>query len=122
MKDNEAFTAKDRLKSFVFAFRGLAHVARTQHNMWIHLCVTAAVLIAAVLLHVGKSDWLWLIVSIVIVFFAEIINSAFEFLCDAASPDQNPAVEKAKDIAAGAVLVAACGAILIGLLVFWPYL
>ena len=122
MKPPQAFTAKKRLKSFVYAFRGLNYVVKSQHNMWIHLCAATAVVIAAVVLHVSKQDWLWLIVAIVMVFLAEIFNTAFEFLCDVVSTKFNPAVEKAKDIAAAAVLVASCGAIIIGVMIFWPYL
>ena len=121
MKKSEAFSAQKRMKSFRYAFQGLAYVVKSQHNMWIHLCITALVVIAATVLHVTKTDWLWLIVAIVIVFLAEIFNTAFEFLCDVVSEKFNPAVEKAKDIAAAAVLVAAGGAIIIGVMIFWPY-
>ena len=122
MKQPEAFTAQKRLESFVYAFRGLSYVVRSQHNMWIHLCAAAAVVIAGLAFHITKQDWLWLIVAMVIVFLAEIFNTAFEFLCDVVSEKFNPAVEKAKDIAAAAVLVAASGAIIIGVMIFWPYL
>ncbi len=122
MKQPEVFTAKKRLKSFVYAFRGLNYVVKSQHNMWIHLCAAVAAVAAAVAFHITKQDWLWLIMAIIIVFLAEIFNTAFEFLCDVVSEKFNPAVEKAKDIAAAAVLVAAGGAIIIGVMIFWPYL
>ncbi len=122
MKPPEAFTAKQRLKSFVYAFRGLNYVVKSQHNMWIHLCAAVAAVAAAVAFHITKQDWLWLIMAIIIVYLAEIFNTAFEFLCDVVSEKFNPAVEKAKDIAAAAVLVAAGGAIIIGVMIFWPYL
>ncbi len=122
MKQPEVFTAKKRLKSFVYAFRGLNYVVKSQHNMWIHLCAAVAAVAAAAAFHITKQDWLWLIMAIIIVFLAEIFNTAFEFLCDVVSEKFNPAVEKAKDIAAAAVLVAAGGAIIIGVMIFWPYL
>ncbi len=122
MKQPEVFTAKKRLKSFVYAFRGLNYVVKSQHNMWIHLCAAVAAVAAAVAFHITKQDWLWLIMAIIIVYLAEIFNTAFEFLCDVVSEKFNPAVEKAKDIAAAAVLVAAGGAIIIGVMIFWPYL
>jgi diacylglycerol kinase (ATP) len=122
MKPHKPFSPKGRARSFVYAWRGFAHVVKTQHNMWLHLLVAVAVIALGFGLHVSRADWLWLIASIAFVFFAEIMNSAFEFLCDVASKEFNPAVEKAKDIAAAAVLVAALGAVLIGLMVFWPYL
>ena len=122
MKKSEAFTAKKRLKSFRYAFQGLAYVVKSQHNMWIHLCVTVLVVIAATAFHIAKADWLWLIVAILIVLLAEIFNTAFEFLSDVVSEKFNPAIGKAKDIAAAAVLVAACGAIIISMMIFWPYI
>ncbi len=122
MNERGRFKAKARARGFVFAFRGLTHVVKTQHNMWIHLAITLAVIVAAVLLRVNKVDWLWLIISVTLVFFAEVINSAFEFLCDVVRPEHHDAVAKAKDIAAGAVLLVALGAAIIGAIVFWPYI
>jgi len=88
--------------------------------MWVHLLAGLAVVAFGLFLHLSRADWLWLIASIAFVIFAEIMNSAFEFLCDVVTKEFNPAVEKAKNIAAAAVLVAAFAAVLIGLLVFWP--
>jgi diacylglycerol kinase len=89
MNERGRFKAKARARGFVFAFRGLTHVVKTQHNMWIHLAITLAVIVAAVLLRVNKVDWLWLIISVTLVFFAEVINSAFEFLCDVVRPEHH---------------------------------
>jgi diacylglycerol kinase (ATP) len=57
-----------------------------------------------------------------LVWVAEGLNTAFEFMCDVASPEFHPLVEKSKDVAAGAVLLSAVGAVIIGLIVFLPYL
>ena len=120
MTDPKPFSPKARVRSFTFALRGFAYVIRTQHNMWVHLLAGLAVVAFGLFLHLSRADWLWLIASIAFVIFAEIMNSAFEFLCDVVTKEFNPAVEKAKNIAAAAVLVAAFAAVLIGLLVFWP--
>lgn len=71
---------------------------------------------------VSAADWCWLVIAMVAVWSAECFNTALEALADALSPEIHPLVKKAKDAAAGAVLVAAIGAAVIGLLVFWPYL
>jgi diacylglycerol kinase (ATP) len=122
MSGDKPFSPQARVRSLVYAFRGLAHVVKTQHNMWLHLVVACGVIALGFGLRVGRADWLWLIAAIALVIFAELINSAIEFLCDVVSPDHNPAVEKAKDIGAAAVLVVAFASILIGLMVFWPHL
>ena len=79
------------------------------------------VLTAASLLRVAAADWCWIILAISIVWTAEALNTAFEFLADAASPEFHPLVRDAKDVAAGAVLITALAATIIGVLIFWPY-
>jgi diacylglycerol kinase (ATP) len=94
----------------------------SQHNAWIHAVATLVVVSAGVMLHVSRIEWLALVLAVVSVWTAESLNTAFEFLCDVASPDFHPLVEKAKDVAAGAVLICAAGATVVGALVFAPYL
>jgi diacylglycerol kinase len=113
---------KSRLRSFGFALKGLSFVVRTQPNARIHLLAAAGVVLAGLTLGIGRADWLWIASAIALVWFAEAMNTAFEYLCDAVSPEFHPAVEKAKDIAAGAVLIAAVYAVVVGLLVFVPHL
>jgi hypothetical protein len=79
------------------------------------------VLAAGFFFHVSSADWCWIILAISIVWTAEALNTAFEFLADAASPEFHPLVRDAKDVAAGAVLVTAGAAAVIGTIVFWPY-
>jgi diacylglycerol kinase (ATP) len=94
---------------------------RCQHNAWIHAVITVAVLAAAFLLRISAADWCWIILAISIVWTAEALNTAFEFLADAASPEFHPLVRDAKDVAAGAVLITAVAAAVIGVVIFWPY-
>lgn len=96
-------------------------MVRCQHNAWIHAVATIAVLISAFVLRISAADWCWIILAISIVWTAEALNTAFEFLADAASPEFHPLVRDAKDVAAGAVLLTAVAALVIGGLVFWPY-
>ena len=116
------FTWKGRARSFGFAFAGLKHVLATQHNFWIHIWVATLVVIAGFLLRISANDWRWLILAMALVLVAEILNTAIELACDAITPQFHIHIEKAKDIAAGAVLIAAIAAAIIGSSVFWPYL
>ena len=116
------FTIADRLKSVGFAFTGIATMIRTQHNAWIHLASTVTVVSAGFWFAVPREDWAWLVLAIVAVWTAEALNTAFELMCDVASPEFHPLVKQAKDVAAGAVLIAAFGATIVGLLVFAPRL
>jgi diacylglycerol kinase (ATP) len=95
---------------------------RCQHNAWIHAAATVGVLGAGFLCRVSPADWCWIVLAISIVWTAEALNTAFEFLADAASPDFHPLVRDAKDVAAGAVLITAIAATVIGAVVFWPYI
>ncbi len=93
---------------------------RSQHNAWLHALATVGALAAGVALGISRLEWLAITLAIMAVWTAEALNTAFESLCDVASPEFHPMVERAKDVAAGAVLVAALGAVCIGLLVFGP--
>ena len=73
------------------------------------------------LLGICPEEWCWLVLAITVVWVSEALNTAFEFLANVVSPTFDPQVKQAKDVAAGAVLIATLGAILIGLLVFGPY-
>ena len=96
-------------------------MVRCQHNAWVHAVITVGVLVAAFLFRISAADWCWIILAISIVWTAEALNTAFEFLADAASPEFHPLVRDAKDVAAGAVLITAVAAAVIGALIFWPY-
>ena len=116
------FRLSDRARSFVFAFEGLGFMLRTQHNAWIHAAATAVVIVLGFGLHVTLNDWRWLIVSIAMVWVAETFNTAVEYVCDTVSPGYSEAVKNAKDIAAGAVLICASAALIIGIFTLTPYI
>ncbi|MBN2384030.1 diacylglycerol kinase family protein [bacterium] len=111
-----------RIRSFRHAFAGLWTMLRSQHNARIHACATLTVIGAGLLWEVTPAEWCWLILAIMAVWTAEAINTAFEFLADATSPDNHPLVKNAKDVAAGAVLISALGAVVIALFVFGPHI
>ncbi|MDX1680326.1 MAG: diacylglycerol kinase family protein [Akkermansiaceae bacterium] len=116
------FSVAARLRSFGYASAGLWRVLRHEHNAWVHAVATVAVVVAGFVLKVSAADWRWLVVAMVAVWVAECFNTALECLANAVSPDTHPLIKAAKDIAAGAVLITAIGAAVIGVLVFWPYL
>jgi diacylglycerol kinase (ATP) len=120
--EEKPFTFTGRIRSFRFAFRGLRTMLLSQHNAWVHAAATIAVILAGILLKISTVEWCAIIVMTVAVWTAEALNTAFEFLCDVASPQFHPVVEKSKDVAAGAVLLSAIGAIVVGVLIFGPRL
>jgi diacylglycerol kinase (ATP) len=105
-------------ESFNFAFEGIIHVLRTQRNMRIHFAIASVVLIAAVWTGVDRIELIALLLAISFVLIAEMINSALEAGIDVATTSFDPLAKLAKDIAAGAVLVATVNAVAIGYLVF----
>ena len=106
------------LESFNFAFEGVIHVLRTQRNMRIHFVIAAAVLIAAIAVGVVRIELIALLIAISFVLIAEMINSALEAGIDVATTSFDPLAKLAKDIAAGAVLIATAVAVAVGYLVF----
>ncbi len=120
MKRTFQFTG--RIRSFKFALIGLWTMLKSQHNAWIHLCATVGVVTAGLLLGLSAAEWSPLILAMMAVWTAEALNTAFEFLADAASPDFHPLVKRAKDVAAGAVLISAVGSVVIGILVLGPHI
>jgi diacylglycerol kinase (ATP) len=111
-----------RLKSLAHALRGVDHVVRTQPNARLHLLVAVLVCAAGVYFRLGRSEWLWISVAITLVWSAEAFNTALELLADVLHPARHAGIGRAKDVAAAAVLIAALGAVVIGLLVFVPHL
>jgi len=111
-----------RLHSVGHAVRGLALLVRDEPNARIHALATVLVLVAGALLHLSPIEWGLIALAVTCVWAAEALNTAIETLVDLISPERQPLAGKAKDVAAGAVLLAACGSVVIGLLVFVPHL
>ena len=115
------FQFTGRIRGFRHALTGIRRMIHCQHNAWIHAAATFVALAAGFFLRVSAADWCWIILAISIVWTAEALNTAFEFLADAASPAFHPLVRDAKDVAAGAVLITAVAAAVIGGIIFWPH-
>ena len=111
-------TRPNMIESFNYAIEGVIHVLRTQRNMRIHFVVTVAVIVGAVAVGVSKIELIALLLAIAFVLVAEMINTAIEGAIDAATTSFDPMAKLAKDIAAGAVLIASVNAVAIAYLVF----
>lgn len=110
------------LASFGYAFHGLWYALRTQRNARVHLAVAILVTVAGILLHVSALEFALLYIAIAGVFIAEMFNTVFEICVDLAQPEYHPLAKIAKDVAAGAVLLSAILAVVIGLFVLGPHL
>ncbi|WP_206045335.1 diacylglycerol kinase family protein [Oceanicoccus sagamiensis] len=118
----EPFTLKSRFQSMGYALAGVADLLRHQHNARLHAVAALLVLMLAFLCSVQRWEWAVLLLAIGGVWLAEAINTAIEYLADACHPEQHPLIKRAKDVAAAAVLLFSLTALLVGLLVFVPYL
>lgn len=116
------FTLAARWRSAGHAWHGLRWVVRSEHNARLHLAATAAVGLAGWWAGLSGADWRWIAAAVALVWITEALNTAIEQVCDVVSPAEHPAVKLAKDIAAGAVLLSALAALVLGGLTFWPYL
>lgn len=111
-----------RFQAIQVALAGIKYVLITQPNARVHAAFTLAVLLLAGLLKLPRLEWIILLLTVGLVWAAEIFNTAVEIAVDVISPDYNPKAKIIKDISAGAVLVSAMVSILVGLLVFGPHL
>ena len=111
-----------RLQAIRIAFEGIGYVLVTQPNARIHGGFTLAVFIAAGLLKLPRLEWVILVLTVGLVWAAEIFNTAIEITVDLISPEYDPKAKIIKDVSAGAVLICALSAVLVGLLIFGPFL
>lgn len=109
-----------RVASFKYAFNGIALLFKSQPNARIHLGVTLAVIGAGWYFRISVQEWILLVLTVGSVLAAEGFNTALEFLTDLVSPEYHELAGKTKDVAAGAVLIAAFAAVGVGLLIFGP--
>ena len=119
--ENERFSLTGRIRSFRHAVQGIILMLKSQHNAWVHATATIIVLLAGTIFGLSPHEWCWLVIAIMGVWTAEALNTALEFLANVASPEFHPLVARAKDVAAGAVLISATGSVAIALLILGPY-
>jgi len=111
---------KRRIHSFKYAIRGIRMVIKSEKNMQIHLVVAVLVLIAGWFFNISTTEWMLCLLCFGLVLGAEMVNTAIEKLVDLASPQKHELAGKAKDMAAGAVLISALFAAVVGLIIFIP--
>ncbi|WP_295875555.1 diacylglycerol kinase family protein [uncultured Zhongshania sp.] len=120
-REEHGFSLPARLASFRYAFNGLMTMIIEQRNAQIHLVATIAVLALGVLTGLNSVEWILLMLAITLVWIAEALNTALEYLADAAVPETHELVGKAKDVAAAGVLIAAAFSLIVALWAFWPF-
>ena len=116
------FSIKARLASFKNAWRGLTVFIRQEHNAWIHCAATVLVIVAGLVFRISTTEWIAVFFAIGLVLAAEAINSAIERLSDVVQPEKDERIRDVKDISAGAVLLCAIAAAIIGFIIFLPKL
>ncbi|HFC00212.1 MAG TPA: diacylglycerol kinase family protein [Phaeodactylibacter sp.] len=113
---------KKRIKSFSYAIKGIRLLFQSELNAKIHLVFAFLAIAAGYVFSINTTEWCFLVVAIAMVLSAEAMNTAIEFLTDLVSPEYHELAEKTKDVAAGAVLITAIGAAIIGAIIFLPKL
>ena len=107
----------DLVAAFGYAFAGLGTAWRTQRNVRIHGLIALAVVVAGAVLRLPPLAWAAVALAIALVVAAELLNTAIEAVVDLVSPEEHHLAKRAKDVAASAVLVAALGAVAVGVCV-----
>jgi diacylglycerol kinase (ATP) len=120
--EREAFSLVKRAQSFTHAGRGIWVFMRSTHNAWLHLSILAVVMALGAYFGITRIEWLFIALAAGLVLTAEAFNTAIEIDIDLTSPEYHPYARDTKDVAAGAVLIAAIAAAIIGLIIFLPYI
>ena len=121
-EEKAKFSVVKRAKSFTHAGRGIWVVVKTTHNMWIHLAALVIAVALGFYFSLTTTEWVSLVFAAGFVLAAEAFNTAIEIDIDLTSPEQHPYARDTKDVAAGAVLIAAITAAIIGMIIFGPHL
>lgn len=119
--EQHPFSIKERLHSFSYAFEGLKLFFTREHNVRIHLAVTLVTIAMGFLVGLSAMEWVAIVLTIAVVLASEAFNTAVEYLCNFVSPQKDQRIKAIKDVAAGAVLLCAIAAVVVGLIIFLPY-
>jgi undecaprenol kinase/diacylglycerol kinase (ATP) len=120
--ESNAFNILSRIWSFKYAYKGLIHIIRYEHNFRVHIFIAFIVFIFGIILNLSLIDWVVIILVIGIVLVTEILNTAIERIVDHISPEFNVQAGIIKDIGACAVLISALIAFIAGLFIFIPHI
>jgi diacylglycerol kinase len=119
---SSASTGARIVRSFGFAFEGLATLVRTQPNFRIHLVAAVFALVLGIVVRLSTAEMALLVLTVGTVLVVEALNTCLETLCDLVSPTYHPLVKKSKDVSAAAVLISALAAVGVAALLFLPRL
>lgn len=119
MSKKESFLV-NRLKSIGYAFKGAMYLLKTEASIKIQICIAIIVTVAGFYFDISKTEWLIQITCIGLVMSLEGMNTAVEYIADFIHPDRHTTIGKIKDIAAGAVFIAATCATIVGLIIYLP--
>ncbi len=117
---SEKFSVRARIKSVGYALSGLRQLVRREHNARIHAVATLAAVAAGGILGISRLEWMALVIAIGGVWITELLNTCIERMADLITRERFPEIKYIKDLAAGAVLVAAAAAVITGLFIFIP--
>ncbi|MFA6999902.1 MAG: diacylglycerol kinase family protein [Candidatus Paceibacterota bacterium] len=120
INEKKRFSIVARAKSFTHAIRGIGVLVKSTHNFWIHIFVAVVVIKMGFILKISSTEWILLVFAIGFVMVTEAINTAIEIDIDLTSPSFHPYARDTKDVAAGAVLLSALTAMIVGLIIFLP--
>ncbi len=113
---------QSQIKSFAVAFRGLKILFANERNFRIHMAFAFLAVIAGIFFKIRSGEWIAVLLLIALVMAAEALNTCIEYICNYISPQYHPAIKTIKDIAAGAVLLCAIMAVIVGCIIFVPYI
>lgn len=116
------FKKQSQIQSFRMAFQGLIVLLKNERNFRLHLIFALIALGVSAFFSISTAEWLLVLLLIGMVLSAEAVNTCIEYICDIVSPEYNPLVKKIKDIAAGVVMLNAFIAVVVGCVIFIPYL
>ena len=121
-KLSDKFTLKKRLLSFKYALNGIVYLYKTQPNLWIHTVVMLVAICLNIFLKISGTEWAIILIVMAMVLVSEIFNTAIELIIDFISPEFNKKAGIIKDIAAGAVLLTVFLAVILGFIIYVPYI
>jgi len=119
---SKKFSMIKRAESFTHAGRGLFIFIKSTHNAWLHIGCFVVVIFFGLFFQITKIEWVMVLIVSGIVFISEAFNTAIEIDMDLTSPNFHPYAKDTKDVAAGAVLLSAILAVIVGLMIFVPYI
>lgn len=121
-KNTKPFSVRARIRSFSFAIEGIKILFREEDNAKVHVLTAVIVIIGGFYFKISHVEWMLIAIAIGFVLVTEIVNTALENICDYLTEETDPLIKRIKDLSAGAVLISALTAIVIGLIVFIPKL